>query len=77
MILRQSMRPVAIGIAIGLAGSAAVSRVLSSLLFGVSPLDPVVFAGVAAFLGVVAGVASMVPARRAMRVDPMTALRES
>jgi putative ABC transport system permease protein len=77
MVLRQSMRPVAIGVAIGLAGSAAVSQLLSSLLFGVSPLDPTVFGGVAAFLGAVALVASMLPARRAMRVDPMTALRES
>ena len=77
MVLRHSMRPLAIGVAIGLAGSAAVSQLQSSLLFGVSPLDQIVFGGVAAFLGAVTLVASMLPARRAMRVDPMTALRES
>ena len=77
LILRQSMQPVLLGVALGLAGSAAVSQVLSSLLFGVSPLDPMVFGGVAVFLAGVALLASYVPARRATRVDPMTALRES
>ena len=77
LILRQSVRPVLVGVALGLAGSAAVSQVLSSLLFGVSPLDPVVFGAVALFLAGVALLASYVPARRAARVDPMTALRDS
>ena len=77
LILAQAMRPVAMGVALGLAASAGVSRVLASLLYGVSPLDPVVFGGVAMFLSVVALVAGFVPAQRAARVDPMTALRHS
>lgn len=75
MILRQSLRPVLIGVAVGLVGCAAVSRVLSSLLFGVSPLDPVVFASVAVFLAGVALMASYIPALRAARIDPLHALR--
>jgi putative ABC transport system permease protein len=75
LILAQSMRPVALGLAIGMAGCAAVSGVLSSLLYGVSPLDPLVFSGVATFLAAVAVLAGWVPAQRATRVDPMSALR--
>jgi len=76
LILRQAMTPVAAGIAIGMVGCAAVSRILSSLLFGVSPLDPLVFTGVAVFLAGVALVASYVPANRAGRLDPMASLRQ-
>jgi putative ABC transport system permease protein len=75
LVLAQAMRPVAIGVALGLAAGAGVSRVLASLLYGVSPLDPLVFAGVALFLSAVAMLAGYVPAQRASRVDPMTALR--
>jgi ABC-type antimicrobial peptide transport system permease subunit len=77
LILAQSMRPVAVGVALGLAASAAISRVLTSLLYGVSPLDPVIFIGVALFLSAVACLAGYLPAQRAARVDPMTALRHS
>ena len=77
LILAQAMRPVAMGVAVGLAASAGVSRVLASLLYGVSPLDPVVFGGVAMFFSGVALLAGFVPAQRASRVDPMTALRHS
>ena len=77
LILAQAMRPVVIGVAIGLAASAGVSRVLASLLYGVSPLDPGVFAGVALFLSAVALLASYAPAQRAARVDPMISLRHS
>ncbi len=77
LILAQAMRPVAMGVAVGLAASAGVSRVLASLLYGVSPLDPVVFGGVALFLSAVALLAGFVPAQRASRVDPMAALRHS
>ena len=77
LILAQAMRPIAVGVALGLAAGAAVSRVLASLLYGVSPLDPVVFGGVALFLSAVALLAGYVPAQRASRVDPMTALRHS
>ena len=75
MILSQGMRPVAIGVVLGVAASAAVSQVLSSLLFGVSPLDPPVYAAVCIFLGSVARIAGWGPARRASRIDPMAALR--
>ena len=77
LILAQAMRPVALGVALGLAAGAAASRILASLLYGVSPLDPVVFIGVALFLSAVAFLAGYLPAQRASRVDPMTALRHS
>jgi putative ABC transport system permease protein len=77
LILGQSMRPVAVGVAAGLALSAGATRLLTSLLYGVSPLDGVVFIGVALFLSGVALLAGYVPATRAARVDPMTALRHS
>jgi ABC-type antimicrobial peptide transport system permease subunit len=63
------------GVVLGIAAALALSRVVSSLLFGVSPSDPATFAAVAALLLGVAAVASYVPARRAMRIDPMLALR--
>lgn len=75
MVLRQAMRPVLAGAAIGVAACAGVSRILSSVLFGVSSLDPVAFVLAAVFLLMVALVASLVPAFRATRVDPMSTLR--
>jgi ABC-type antimicrobial peptide transport system permease subunit len=75
MVLRQAMRPVLAGAAIGLAASAAVSRILSGVLFGVSALDPIAFLLAALFLLLVAIAASLVPALRATRVDPLTTLR--
>jgi macrolide transport system ATP-binding/permease protein len=75
LILRQSMRPVLIGAALGIAGCAGVSWVLSSLLFGISARDPIAFVFVPAFLLGVALLASYVPARRATKVNPVVALR--
>jgi predicted permease len=75
MMLRQSMRPVLIGGAIGIAACAGVSWVLSSLLFGISVHDPIAFAFVPAFLLGIALLASYVPARRATKVNPVVALR--
>ena len=75
LILGQALRPVAIGTAIGIVCCAGVSRIFSALLFGVSPMDPIAFVLVPMFLILVAAVACYVPARRAMRVDPMVALR--
>jgi putative ABC transport system permease protein len=63
------------GVAVGLVGAWILSRMLESLLFGVAPTDPAVFATVAALLLAVAALASYLPARRAARVDPMVALR--
>lgn len=75
LVLSETMRPVVVGLAIGLAGAAMASHLMSSLLFGLSTLDPVAFLGVSAVLAAVALLASYLPARRATRVDPMIALR--
>ena len=75
LVLRQSLQPVALGLVVGMAASIPLGRVLSSLLFGIGAGDPVTIAGVVAILSVVAVVASYIPARRATRVDPITALR--
>ena len=75
MILAQTVKLTVAGVAIGLAGAFGVARFLTSLLFGVGTHDPVTFFGVAVFLIFVAVVAAYVPALRAMRVDPIVALR--
>jgi putative ABC transport system permease protein len=75
LVLRQAMRPVLVGGLVGVAGCAAVSWLLSSMLFGVSAHDPMTFVIVPLFLLILALVASYLPARRATRIDPMVALR--
>ena len=75
LVIEQAMRPVLIGGLAGLAACAAVSHVLSSMLFGLSAHDPLAFISVPLLLLVIALAASYVPARRAMRVDPIVALR--
>jgi len=75
MVLGQGMRLVLIGLAAGAAAAVVAARMLASLLFGVGVLDPATFLLVAALLTGVALLACYVPARRAMRVDPMVALR--
>jgi putative ABC transport system permease protein len=75
MVLREGMRPVAIGLLIGLAGALALGRLLGALLYETRPSDPVVMMSVAAALGLAAALACYVPARRATAVDPATVLR--
>ncbi len=74
MVVLQGIRLATIGVIAGLAAALALTRVMSSLLFGVSASDPATYAAVTAVLLVVAAVASYIPARRASRVDPMVAL---
>ncbi|HEY0367923.1 MAG TPA: ABC transporter permease [Pyrinomonadaceae bacterium] len=75
LVLRRAMTLAAIGIVIGVAGAVAVTRYLTSLLFGVKPVDVVTFVAVAAVLALVVLVACLVPARRATKIDPLEALR--
>lgn len=75
MVLRQSLRLTSIGIGIGLAGAIALTRYIEGMLYDVTPLDPLTYVAVVALFAAVASLASYLPARRATRIDPMTALR--
>jgi predicted permease len=75
LILRQTLRPVGLGIAIGVAAAAAAAKVLTSVLFGISPFDPIAFVGAPLFLVAVAVAASLLPTRQALTGDAMSALR--
>ncbi len=75
LVVSSNMVWVLVGLAAGLAGSAALTRLLAGLLYGVRPLDPVVLGGVSVLLAAVALFASYLPARRAAKIDPMAALR--
>lgn len=76
MVLKQGASPAVVGIGVGLVASLAGVRVLRSLLFGVSPYDPVTVVAVTLLLAVVAGAATLMPARRASRIPPASALRQ-
>jgi predicted permease len=76
LVVRQGMELAAIGIGAGLIGALALTRAMTSLLFGVTATDAVTFSSVALILGLVAFAATVIPARRATAVDPMVALRE-
>jgi putative ABC transport system permease protein len=75
LVARQAMLLALIGSAIGIAGALSLSRLMASQLYGVQPTDPITFISVAALLMIVSLAASYLPARRAMRVEPMAALR--
>jgi predicted lysophospholipase L1 biosynthesis ABC-type transport system permease subunit len=75
LVVGQGMRLVALGVALGLAGALGLARTLQSLLYGVTPHDPLTFTLVAALLAAVALAACALPARRATRADPLEALR--
>jgi putative ABC transport system permease protein len=77
LIIFQGMMPVLGGLVVGLLGAFALTPIISSLLFGVSATDPLIFLGLSLLLVLVALLACYIPARRAMRVEPTVALRHT
>src|SRR5262249_23596636 len=75
LVVAQGLKLTAIGLALGAAAAFALAGVMSSILYGVTASDPLTFAAVAAMVTAAATLATWLPARRAARVDPMTALR--
>jgi predicted permease len=75
LVMRDGLRLVTVGLVAGLAAAAGAARLIETLLFGVRPLDPIVYGGVAGVFTLVAGLACLVPALRASRIDPLLALR--
>lgn len=75
LAMRQSLATAAIGIVIGLAGAALITRYLEGMLFGLAPLDPATFAVVPVAFAATALVSAWLPARRATRINPLSALR--
>jgi len=75
MVIAYGGRLATAGLVIGLLGSLALTRLISKLLFGVAPTDPLTFTSVSAILLGIGVLASWIPARRATRIDPITALR--
>ncbi len=75
LVLGQGARLVVIGLALGIVGAVVLTRLMTSLLFEITPTDPVTYGGVALVLAVTAVAACQIPAWRATRVDPLTALR--
>jgi putative ABC transport system permease protein len=76
MVLRSGLRLTVVGVAVGLAGAVALSRILRTFLFGVSSLDPLTYGAVGATLVLVATSATYLPSRAAARLDPLIVLRE-
>ena len=75
MVLSEGMKVALLGVAIGIVASLALTRLMTKMIFGVRAADPITFAGVTILLTLVAAAACYIPARRAMRVDPLVALR--
>jgi putative ABC transport system permease protein len=75
LVVRQGLALVFVGVALGLLGALALTRVLASLLYGISATDPLTFSAIAVLLTAVSWLACYLPARRAARLDPLTALR--
>ncbi len=75
LVLTEGLRPAAVGAVLGLIGSWGLTRVVAEFLYGVKPLDPITFSGATLVLLLIAALACFIPARRAMRVAPMTSLR--
>ena len=75
MVVRQGLASAALGVGLGVAGAAALGRSMATLVYGVSPTDPATFAVLSALVLAAAAAASYVPARRAVRIDPLIALR--
>jgi ABC-type antimicrobial peptide transport system permease subunit len=76
MVLLEGMKPALAGVLLGVAGAVSLARVLSTLVYGVSPWDPLTYAAVCVVLAAVAALACVGPAWRASRVDPVVTLRE-